>query len=83
MKSERKKLLEIDVFQKESNLNSKIKEIFEGFYELLYCILKDPLDNFWWECISLIIQYFQLIAFILDDTVSFNIYDLIVCKNLE
>ena len=83
MKSRSKRLSDIDLFKKDSKLNAKIKEIFEGFYELLYCILKDPLDNFWWECISLIIQYFQLIAFILDDTVSFNIYDLIVCKNLE
>ena len=83
MKSERKKLLDIDVLQKDSKLNAKIKEIFEGFYEVLFCILKDPLDNFWWECISLIIQYFQLIAFILDDTVSFNIYDNIVFKCLE
>ena len=83
MKSERKKILSIDIFQKDSKLNSKIKEIFEGFYELLYCILKDPLDNFWWECISLIIQYLQLIACILDDKVSFIIYDKIVFKNLE
>jgi hypothetical protein len=78
MKSERKKILSIDIFQKDSKLNSKIKEIFEGFYELLYCILKDPLDNFWWECISLIIQYLQLSAFILDDKVSFNFYDNII-----
>ena len=83
MKNERKKLLDIDVFKKESKLNSKIKEVLEGFYELLYFVLKDPLDNFWWECISLIIQYFQLSAFILDDTVSFNFYDNIVFKNLE
>ena len=78
MKNERKKLLDIDVFKKESKLKLKIKEILEGFYELLYFILKDPLDNFWWECISLIIQYLQLSAFILDDKVSFNFYDNII-----
>ena len=83
MKSRSKRLLDIDLFKKDSKLHAKIKEIFEGFYELLYCILKDPLDNFWWECISVIIQYFQLIAFTLDDTVSLNIYDKIVFKYLE
>ena len=72
MKNERKKILDIDIFKKESKLKFNIKVILEGFYELLYCILKDPLDNFWWECISLIIQYLQLSIFIFDDAVSYN-----------
>ena len=65
---ENKKLLNAEIIKKETN--SKIKEIIEGHYELFYFILKNPLNNLWWECISLIIQYFQLIIFTLDDKVS-------------
>ena len=65
---ENKKLLNAEIIKKETN--SKIKEIIEGHYELFYLILKNPLNNLWWECISLIIQYFQLIIFTLDDKVT-------------
>ena len=45
--------------------------------------LKNPLDNLWWECISLIIQYFQLIFFVFDDTVSKYSFKNIVLDNME
>jgi hypothetical protein len=52
---------------------------------LFYFILKNPLDNIWWECISITIQYSQLLIFILDSTVSRKYYIIknIVFSNLE
>ena len=47
-----------------------IEEIYEGFNSLFYFILKDNFDNFWWECISLTIQYSQMLIFIVNKTVS-------------
>ena len=65
---ENKKLLNAEIVKKESKV--KIKEFLEGIYELFYLILKNPLDNFWWECFSILIQYIQLMAFTLDEKVS-------------
>jgi len=70
MKNE-KKLLNAEIVKKKSKMKFKIKVLLEGFFTLFYFLTKeDPLDNLWWECISLIIQYIQLIIFIFDEAVS-------------
>ena len=69
---ENKKLLNAEIVKRESKV--KIKEFLEGIYELFYLILKNPIDNFWWECISILIQYIQLIIFTLDEKVSIFIF---------
>jgi len=69
---ENKKLLNAEIVKRESKV--KIKEFLEGIYELFYLILKNPIDNFWWECISILIQYTQLIIFTLDEKVSIFIF---------
>ena len=71
MQNESKKILDAEIIKKDSKIKSKIKELLEGFFYTFYLILKNPLDNLWWECISLLIQYLQLITFILDEAVSF------------
>ena len=71
MQNESKKILNAEITKKQSKIKITIKGLFEGFFSIFYCILKNPLDNVWWECISLIIQYLQLIIFMLDETVSF------------
>ena len=83
MKNERKKILDIDIIQAESSIKTKFKEFLKGFYEVFYFILKNPLNNFWWECISLIIQYLQLMIFIFDGIVSFIFLIVIVFEYLE
>ena len=70
MQNDGKKILNAEIMKKESKIKSKIKDLLEGFFSIFYYILKNPLDNLWWECISLIIQYLQLIIFIVDETVS-------------
>ena len=65
-----KKILNAKIDKKEYKLYKKIEEFYEGFNTLFYFILKNPLDNFWWECISLSIQYVHMLLFVLDTTVS-------------
>ncbi len=70
MNNEKNEILNAKISENKSQYLKKIEEYNEGFFSLFYLILKKPLDNFWWECISIIIQYSQLLLFIIDDTVS-------------
>lgn len=70
MNNDNNEILKIEINNKESKLNTKLEELHEGIFAIFYYILKNPIDNFWWECISLTIQYSQLIIFIIDNTVS-------------
>lgn len=70
MLSENKKILNAEIIKKESKTKEKIKQFLQGIYAIFFYIVKNPLDNFWWECISISIQYLQLITFIFDETVS-------------
>ena len=70
MQSDYKNILKVEIEKKESKTREKIQYILDGIYEVFFYILKDPLDNFWWECISLFIQYLQLIIFTIDEAVS-------------
>ena len=73
MNYENNSILKAEINEKEYKLIKKIEEFYEGSYSLFYLIMKNPLENFWWECISLTIQYSQLLIFIIDETVSKNI----------
>lgn len=70
MINEKKEILNAKINKKESKFNEKIKEVHESFFELFYFILKSPFDNFWWQCISITIQYAQMLILILNSTVS-------------
>ena len=65
-----KNLLNIELVENISKTKEIVQNILNSIYELFFHIIKTPLDNIWWECISLIIQYTQLIFFVIDDTVS-------------
>ena len=53
---------------------SRIKNFYTDFIEALYSLfcfmLDDPIENFWFECISILLGYFQLLIYIIDETVS-------------
>jgi hypothetical protein len=85
MQNDGKKILKAEIVKKKYKVYKKIEDFYEGFNKLFYFILKNPLDNFWWECISLTIQYSQILIFILDSTVSrkYYIIKIIVFTNLE
>ena len=72
-------ILKLNLSLNESNKN-RFSELYNGLFTLFYIILKKPLDNFWFECISLLIQYFQMGIFIIDSTVSLFYYIIISCS---
>ena len=58
-------------FQKKSMFISNTRElIYEGLYELYRFILEDPFENFWFECIGIILGYAQIILYLVDKTVN-------------
>ena len=70
MKNEYKNIIRAEVVKKESKYKKIVENIIDRIYEVFFYILKNPLDNIYWECISLITQYLQLIIFVLDESVS-------------
>ena len=72
MNCENNSILKAEINEKEYKLIKKIEEFYEGSYSLFYLIMKNPIETFWWECISLTIQYSQLLIFIIDEKVSKN-----------
>lgn len=74
MNNESTKIIKAQIKKKESQFIKKIEEFYEGIFILFYFILKNPNDNFWWECISIILQYSQLLIFIIDETVSLKTF---------
>lgn len=65
-----KEIINIELKKKNFTLYTKYKRCLENLFELFYYILKDPFANFWWEIITLFLEYFQLLIFIADEKVS-------------
>ena len=70
MLKEKNPLLKLNLKTEEPTLSKLLNNIFEALYELYDFILDEPIENFWYECINVILSYFQLITLMLDDTVS-------------
>jgi hypothetical protein len=70
MLKEKNPLLKLKL-KKEKTIIAKIliDNIFQPLFELFELILDDPLENFWFEVISLFICYIQIIMFIFNETV--------------
>ena len=74
-------LLNIQLKNKISKFATLYKAFTEGIYALFCFMLDDPIESFWYECISMTFGYFQLLIFILDETVSLisiNLIDRII-----
>ena len=65
-------ILKINLNKGKSELN-KFNEFYNALFTIFYFILQKPFDSFWWECVSITIQYFQMLIFIIDSTVSIYI----------
>ena len=63
-------LSNLHIEKEESVLTELYKNFVEGLYELYCLMLENPFENFWYECISLSLGYFQLLIYIIDETVS-------------
>lgn len=57
--------------KKEKTILTKIliDNFFQPLFELFELVLDDPIENFWFEVISLFICYIQIIMFIFNETV--------------
>ena len=63
-------LLKLELNEKKSSIITFYNSISESIYTLFCLILDEPIDNFWYECISNSFGYIQIICYILDTTVS-------------
>ena len=70
MLKEKNPLLKLNLKKEKSILSKIINFTFEALYGIFDFILDNPIENFWYECINILISYFQLITLMLDDTVS-------------
>ena len=66
-------LLLIKLNKNESKLSKIYTNFIEGLYALFSFMLEDIIENFWYECISIALGYFQLLIYIIDETVSLTI----------
>lgn len=70
MLKEKNPLLKIKLKKEELFLTKIIQNIFESIYTIFGLILKDPIENFWYEYIGIIISYAQILLYLFDKTVS-------------
>ena len=65
-----KEIINFELTKKNFSFYNKYKITLENLFELFYIILKEPFSNFWWESITLFLEYFQLLIYITDEKVS-------------
>ena len=70
MLKEKNPLLKIKLKEEKFTINKIIINILESFFALYDLILEKPIENFWYECIGIIIGYTQILLYIFDKTVS-------------
>ena len=63
-------LKDLSLEKKPIFISSFLKIIYEGLYELFRYILEDPFENFWFECIGIVIGYLQILLYLVDKTVN-------------
>ena len=67
---EKNPLLDIKIKKKRVVFIEFYNSFTKSLYSLFDLILKDPIENFWYECFDILLGYFQLIAFIFNSTVN-------------
>ena len=70
MLKEKNPLIDLSLEKKPIFISSFLKIIYEGLYELFRYILQDPFENFWFECIGIVIGYLQILLYLVDKTVN-------------
>ena len=70
MLKEKNPLLKLQIKQEKSIITRALKNIFESLFGLFELILTEPIENIYFEIISLLICYIQIIMFIFNETVS-------------
>ena len=70
MLKEKNPLLKLNLQKDKNRIIKKFNNIFEGLYALYVLILEDPIENFWYECLNILLSYLQLISFAFNEAVS-------------
>ena len=67
---EKNPLLKLKIQNRKSTLFEFYYSYSESLYELFDSIIENSIENFWYECINILLGYIQLIAYMFDPTVS-------------
>lgn len=70
MLKQKNPLLKLKIKKEKTLYNKLLNNIIQAIYVLFELILDDPIENFWFEILSLFICYIQIIMFIFNETVS-------------
>ena len=70
MLKESNPLIHLNLENKPIFISNTLKLIYEALYELYRYILEDPFESFWFECIGIIMGYFQILLYLVDKTVN-------------
>ncbi len=70
MLKEKNPLLKLNLIENKFILSEICVKIFESFYKLFDIILEDPIENFWFEFLSIVMGYSQILYYLVDKTVS-------------
>ena len=63
-------LIDLNIEKKPIFISSFLKLLYESLYELFRYILEDPFENFWFECIGIVMGYAQILLYLIDKTVN-------------
>ena len=70
MLKEKSPILKMNLKSKKETITNINNNLFSGLFLLYDFILENPIENFWYECINIIISYLQLISLSFDESVS-------------
>ena len=70
MIKEKGSILKLNAKKNDSKMSTSFNNFSESLYALYDYILEDPIENFWYECISIILSYLQIMSFIFKKEVS-------------
>ena len=70
MIKEKNSLLKLELEKKKSPILEFYNNNIESFYALFDLLLSNPIENFWYECLNILLGYLQLIAYLFNSTVS-------------
>ncbi len=70
MIKEKGSILKLNAKKIDSKMSTSFNNFSESLYALYDYILEDPIENFWYECISIILSYLQIMSFIFKKEVS-------------
>ena len=71
--SNRKEISNVQFEFKKFSIYMFYESCLDNLYELFYYMIKDSTTGFWWESLTLISEYLQLIIYIIDEKVSLYI----------